>query len=137
MITKRYSELILLPTFEERFEYLRFRGTVGDETFGGHRYLNQKLYLSPEWKAFRRRVVLRDNGCDLGCTDVPIGGPIYIHHLNPITQEDILERRECLFDMENVISVSFETHNAIHYGVEKAKTIEPIIRTKGDTCLWR
>lgn len=136
-IIKRYSDLVNLPTFDERLEYCRFKGFIGDETFGGHRYLNQILYHSSEWRRFRRRVILRDNGFDLGCVDVPICGSVYIHHLNPITPEDILERRQCIFDMENAISVSFQTHNAIHYGVEKPKIVTPVERYENDTCLWR
>lgn len=134
---KTYSELITISSFEERFEYLSLSGIVGDITFGGHRYLNQKLYQSPEWKSIKREVILRDNGCDLAHEDYPIKGHIYIHHINPISIEDILERRSCVFDLENLISASFITHNAIHYGSEELLTRKPIIRTKNDTCPWR
>lgn len=132
-----YSELITLPTFEERYRYLRKSGIVGEETFGSHRYLNQILYKSPEWRSVRNRVIIRDNGCDLGMEGYEIRDRVYIHHINPITEEDILDRRPALFDMENLICVSFNTHQAIHYGDE---SLLPIIsfneRTPGDTKLW-
>lgn len=135
---RTYSELIKLPTFEERFEYLKLSASVADPTFSGHRYLNQQLYKSPEWKLTRREIILRDNGFDLGHEDYPIGGKIYIHHLNPITIDDILERRRCVFDLENLISSSFNTHNAIHYGSEEILSSRiPIERTKNDTIPWR
>lgn len=136
-ITKSYSELLLLPTFEERFEYLKCCGVVGIETFGSKRYLNQILYRSAEWKNFKRRVILRDDGNDLGCADMPINGWVYVHHINPISVEDILERRSCVFDMNNAISVSFRTHNALHYSNECPRESCPTIRVEGDTCLWR
>lgn len=134
---KTYSELITISSFEERFEYLSLSGIVGDITFGGHRYLNQKLYQSPEWKCIKSKVILRDNGCDLAHEDYPIEGHIYIHHINPISIEDILERRSCVFDLENLISTSSITHNAIHYGSEELLPRGPIVRTKNDTCPWR
>lgn len=132
-----YSELITLPTFEERYRYLRKSGIVGEETFGSHRYLNQTLYTSPEWRSVRNHVIIRDNGCDLAMEGYEIRDRVYIHHINPITEEDILDRRPALFDMENLICVSFNTHQAIHYGDE---SLLPIIsfneRTPGDTKLW-
>ncbi len=132
-----YSELITLPTFEERYRYLRRSGIVGEETFGSHRYLNQTLYRSPEWRQVRNNVIIRDNGCDLGMEGYEIRDRVYIHHINPITMDDILDRSPVIFDMDNLICVSFNTHQAIHYGDE---SLLPIIsfteRTPGDTKLW-
>ena len=132
-----YSELITLPTFEERYRYLRKSGIVGEETFGSHRHLNQILYRSPEWRRIRNHVINRDNGCDLGMEGYEIRDRVYIHHINPITLDDILNRTPALFDMDNLICVSFNTHQAIHYGDE---SLLPIIsfteRTPGDTKLW-
>ena len=132
-----YSELITLPTFEERYRYLRKSGIVGEETFGSHRYLNQALYRSPEWRRVRNDVIIRDNGCDLGMEGYEIRDRVYIHHINPITMDDILNRSPVIFDMDNLICVSFNTHQAIHYGDE---SLLPIIsfteRMPGDTKLW-
>lgn len=137
-IFRRYSELIQIPTFKERFEYLKIDEFIGNRTFGGDRYLNQKFYKSIRWKRTRRSVILRDNGFDLAHQDYPISGFIYIHHLNPIDVDDILQDRECLFDLENLISVSFHTHNAIHYGAnENVPREQLIIRSKNDTCPWK
>jgi hypothetical protein len=133
-----YSELIQFPTFEERFEYLKLEGSIGTETFGSERRLNQKFYRSPEWRKFRRDIIIRDNGCDLGMDDYGIGGHITIHHLNPITPEDIIQRSSCLMDPENVICVSDQTHKAIHYGnIDLATNGMPIIRKPNDTCPWK
>ena len=129
--------MILLPTFIERFRYLQLNGSVGMDTFGHDRYLNQILYHSEEWRRFRRDVIIRDNGCDLGCEDYEIHGRVLIHHINPITVEDVLRRDPCIFDFENVISTSHNTHNAIHYGDESLLVTEPIVRTPYDTCPWR
>lgn len=137
MSIKRYSELITLPTFKERFGYLMLRGKVGELTFNGHRYLNQVLYKCPEWRSIRREAILRDNGCDLGCDGYEIMGNILVHHINPITVGDIIERRPCVFDLENLICASLNTHNAIHYGDEDLLPKELIIRTRDDTCPWR
>lgn len=137
MSIKRYSEVIQLDTFEERFKYLKLLGVVSSETFGSKRFLNQILYKSPEWKSFRGRVILRDNGMDLAHSDYMILGPIYIHHINPITVEDILERRSCLFDMENVICTSYQTHEAIHYQKEISVRGSFASRYENDTCPWR
>lgn len=135
---KTYSELIALPTFEERYRYLRMGGSVGKETFGFDRYLNQKFYSSIEWKRFRRDVILRDMGCDLGIEDRPIQGLIIIHHLNAIDPKDIQEKNvRVLLNFENVICVSHNTHNAIHYGDDSLLFTDPIIRTKNDTCPWK
>lgn len=137
MSTKRYSELVTLPIFKERFEYLKLNGRVGDLTFNGHRYLNQKLYQCNEWKTVRRKVIIRDAGCDLACEGYEITGKMLIHHINPITIEDVLERRYCVFDLENLVLVSFDTHNAIHYGDSNLLSKELVVRTKNDTCPWR
>lgn len=137
-IRKSYSELIAFPTFNERFEYLKLKGSVGDFTFNGHRYLNQKLYQSGEWKSVRRKVIIRDKGCDLGCEGYEIFGSSLIHHINPITIDDIVNGRKCVFDMDNLITVSFDTHNSIHYGTDELVTPTGWKeRTRNDTCLWR
>lgn len=132
-----YSELITLPTFVERFRYLKLDGKVGLDTFGHDRWLNQVLYRSPEWKRFRNRIIVRDSGCDLGCEDRPIFGKILIHHINPLTIEDVLNRDPKIFDEENVISTQLITHNAIHYGDESILYTEPIERSPNDTCPWK
>lgn len=135
---KTYSELITLPTFEDRYRYLRIGGEVGKETFGFDRYLNQSFYSSVDWRTFRRNIIVRDMGCDLGVEGREIGGRIYIHHIEPIRLDDILNRRlDVLMNPENVICVSFETHNAIHYGDASLLITPPIERTKNDTCPWR
>lgn len=133
---KRYSELIAIDNFKDRFEYLKLEGNVGIETYGYDRYLNQIFYKSPEWKKFRNDIIIRDNGCDLAFEDYEIVGKILIHHLNPITKDDILQRRECLMDPENVVCTSHKTHNAIHYGDESMIFTKVTIRTPGDTKLW-
>ena len=132
-----YSELIKIPSFIERFRYLKLEGIVGAETFGYDRYLNQILYRSDDWKLFRRDIILRDKGCDLGCEGYEIYGGIIVHHINPITVEDVLNRNPMIFDPENVISTKLGTHNAIHYGDESLLITEPIERSKYDTCPWR
>jgi len=134
---KTYSELISLPTFEERYRYLKLSGQVGDPTFGGHRYINQVLYHSDEWRRIRTKIIARDNANDLGIDDRTIYGVILIHHINPITLEDIRLQRKCLFDPENLICVSKGTHNAIHYGDESLLLIVPPVRAPNDTCPWR
>lgn len=137
MNIKSYSELIMIPTFVERFEYLKLDGAIGIDTFGHDRWLNQVLYRSPEWKRFRNRIIIRDNGCDLGIEGREIQGKIIIHHLNPLTIEDVINRSYKIFDEENVISTMLLTHNAIHYGDEDLLMKDPIIRTANDTCPWR
>lgn len=137
-MSRTYNELIKLPTFLERFEYLKLNGSVGEQTFGYSRYLNQQLYHSQEWKRVKRLVILRDEGCDLGIFDRQIAGTIYIHHINPITETDICEKTSKLFDMNNLICVSKETHDAIHYGdANLLIPNEPTVRTQYDTCPWR
>ena len=137
MKNKSYSELIRLPTYLERFRYLQINGAVGAETFGYDRYLNQILYRTGEWKQFRRDIILRDNGCDLACDDYEIFGRILVHHINPITVDDVLNRDPKIFDPNNVITTTLDTHNAIHYGDERLLVMDPIVRTKNDTCPWR
>ena len=134
---KTYSELITIPTFKERYEYLRLKGLVGEETFGYDRYLNQSFYKSREWMDIRDYVIIRDNGCDLGMPGHEIHRRILIHHMNPITKEDILRRSKFLLDPEYLISTIKTTHDAIHYGDENLLMNEPIVRTKNDTCPWR
>lgn len=137
-ITNRsYSELMSFDTFEDRYEYLRLYGDVGMETFGSHRYLNQVLYNSPEWRRFRREVIIRDNGCDLVCEDRPLFDYIIIHHINPITIEDVVNRSPAIFDFENVVCVSDITHKAIHYGNSDILLGVMVERKPGDTCLWK
>lgn len=137
MIIKTYSELITLPTFEERYRYLRLGGRVGEETFGFDRYLNQIFYKSEEWKSMRDYVIVRDNGCDLGIQGREIYGRILIHHMNPITTKDIVMRSKFLLDPEYLITTVKNTHDAIHYGDESLLVVAPIMRTKNDTCPWR
>lgn len=138
-MNKSYLELINLSSFEERFQYLKLDGYVGSITFGGRRYLNQILYQSSEWKKVKREIIIRDNGCDLAHPDFEIVGvSIYVHHINPITVEDILERKSCVFNPNNLISCSFSTHNAIHYGdANYAKQRVYVERKPNDTCPWR
>ena len=137
MSIKTYSELITIPTFEERFEYLQLKGSVGKDTFGYDRHLNQVLYRSPEWKRLRNQIIIRDCGCDLACEGYDIHSKVLIHHLNPITVEDVLARSRKVFDPDNLVCVSHSTHNAIHYGDMDLLVTGPIIRTKNDTCPWR
>lgn len=134
---KTYTELITIPTFEERFQYLKLDGVVGQSTFGYDRYLNQVLYHSEEWKRFRRDIIVRDNGCDLACEGFDIQIRALIHHINPITVEDVLNRHPKVFDPDNVITTTYNTHRAIHYGDESLLIIAPIIRTPNDTCPWK
>lgn len=137
MRNKSYSELIQIPTYLERYRYLRIGGRVGKETFGYDRYLNQILYRTGEWKRFRRDIIVRDNGCDLACEGYTIYGNILVHHIDPITVDDVLRRDPKIFDPENVIATCLNTHNAIHYGDESLLVTDPIIRTKYDTCPWK
>ena len=137
MSIRTYSELITIPTFEERFEYLQLKGSVGKDTFGYDRYLNQVLYRSPEWKRLRNQIIIRDGGCDLACDGYDVYDKVLIHHLNPITVEDVLARSRKVFDPDNLVCVSHSTHNAIHYGDADLLVTGPIIRTKNDTCPWR
>ena len=134
---RTYSELITLPTFEERYRYLKLSGRIGEDTFGFDRYLNQVLYHSQEWKRIRDFVIIRDNGCDLGVEGYEIHGRILIHHMNPITAKDIERRSDILLNPEYLISTVHNTHNAIHYGDEGLLMKAPIERKPNDTCPWR
>ncbi len=136
-MTKSYSELSKLPTFKERFEYLQLKGKVGHQTFGSKRYLNQMLYHIAEWKQVKRKVIIRDNGCDLGIEGREIHGPISVHHINPITEEDILKRSPKVFDMDNLISTSYMTHKAIHYSNIDLLQEDYSPRELFDTCPWK
>lgn len=134
---KTYKDLIKLLSFEERYKYLQLGGCVGDIIFGGQRYLNQILYSSSEWKKIRQKVIIRDEGNDLAHKDYPISGRIYVHHINPITLDDIINRTYSIFDLNNLISVSFKTHNAIHYGTEENLSSKLVERIHNDTCPWK
>lgn len=133
---RTYSELIRLNSFEERFEYLKLSGEIGIQTFGFDRYLNQSLYRSPEWKKVRREIIIRDNGCDLGIDGYDIIGKIIIHHMNPLSVEAIRDRKPYIMDPEYLISVSLNTHNAIHYSDDSILPKLPKERRPGDTKLW-
>lgn len=137
MMSRSFSELNKLGTFEERYRYLRLSGGVGDSTFGFDRYLNQLLYRSSRWRKVRAEVIIRDDGCDLGITDRGIPDKIIVHHMNPITIEDIEEGRNVVFNPEFLVCVSDRTHNAIHFGDEGLLPKAPIDRRAGDTCPWR
>lgn len=134
---KTYSELMSIPTFEGRYQYLKLSGRVGSATFGSSRYLNQILYTSREWLSFRDAIIIRDDGCDLGCSDRKIVGRVIVHHIDPITVEDVINRHPKVFDPENVICVSHITHEAIHYGDEDLLMKDPVERRPFDTCPWR
>lgn len=133
---KCYSELILIPDFKDKYEYLKLDGYVGNETFGFDRYLNQVFYRSLEWRRIRNEVIIRDNGCDLGHQDYPINGRVIIHHLNPLTIDDIRKESKYLLDPEYLICVSHQTHNAIHYGDDSKLFTGLTQRNIGDTKLW-
>jgi hypothetical protein len=137
MKIRTYSELIKLPTFEERYKYLRLRGVVGEETFGFDRFINQDFYRSKEWKSIRDFIIVRDNGCDLAMEGCDIHGKIIIHHMNPVTIKDIQENSAFLMEPEYLISTTLSTHNAIHYGDESLLVKEPVRRSKNDTCPWK
>lgn len=136
-LSRNYTELSELKTFKSRFDYLKLKGSVGKESFGFDRLFNQRFYASAEWKHVRDLVIVRDNGCDLGLEDFPIRGRIYIHHMNPFSMEDLERHPGVLLDPEYLISVSFDTHNAIHYGSESLLPSEPVERKKNDTCPWK
>lgn len=135
---RSYSELITIPTFEGRFEYLKLDGVVGKETFGFDRYLNQKFYTSYEYRKFRRDMVIRDLGCDMGVEGYPLCDTFILHHINAISPDDIINRNiRILLDPENVICVNHRTHNAIHYGDRSLLITGPIERSRNDTCPWK
>lgn len=138
MEIRTYSELKDIPTFKERYKYLKLSGKVGLDTFGFDRYLNQTFYKSPEYRKIRQEVILRDNGCDLGLDGYEIFGKILVHHMNPITKRDILERSDYALNPEYLICVSHNTHNAIHYGDESLLQLDiPIVRKPNDQAPWR
>lgn len=132
-----YSDLRQIDSFKEKYLYLKLNGRVGEETFGYDRWVNQTLYKSQKWKRTRNEIIIRDNGCDLGMDGYELDSFIMVHHMNPITLEDIEEERDIIFDPENLICCSSRTHKAIHFGDESLLPKEPIIRTPGDTCLWK
>lgn len=134
---RTYTELSQLTSFKERYEYLKLKGNVGEDTFGFDRYLNQIFYRSSEWKRIRNAVIVRDNGCDLGVDGFDIHGSILIHHINPISKDDILSRNETLFNPEYLITTTLQTHNAIHYGDENQLPLLLEDRSPNDTCPWR
>ena len=136
-INRSYQELIKFDSFDDRFDYLKLGGSVGADTFGYHRYLNQALYRSEEWKRLRRAIIIRDNGCDLGLDGYEINNNILIHHINPITMDNIKNRDHIVFDVNNLICVSHETHNAIHYSDENLLFKTPVERMPNDTCPWK
>ena len=128
---------MLLPTYIDRYRYLRIGGRVGEATFGHDRYLNQILYKSDKWKRFRNRIIVRDNGCDLACEGFYIHKKAIVHHIDPITVEDVINGHPKVFDEENVILTSLNSHNAIHYGDEHLLITSPIERRPNDTCPWK
>lgn len=137
MAIKTYYDLMKIKTFEDRLRYLMTGSGVGLETFGPYRYLNQVFYSSSEWKSIRRKVILRDDGYDLGHFDHRISGEIYVHHIQPVTIDDIVERRDIVFDLNNLISTSYNTHNIIHYGVRQSIPMPYVERRANDTCPWK
>lgn len=136
-MTRFYTELSQIKTFQERYDYLQLGGSVGKETFGFDRFINQNFYRSQEWKSIRDYVIVRDNGCDLGIDGYEIYGKIYIHHMNPILLKDFETKSEFLLDPEYLICATHQTHNAIHYGDESLLVTAPIERSVNDTCPWR
>lgn len=136
-VIRRYSELKNIRDFKDRYEYLKLKGVVGELTFGSDRYLNQLLYSSDKWRRLRNQIIIRDNGCDLGVEGYDLHDKIIVHHMNPITIEDIRNVSDSIFNPEYLICVSHKTHNAIHYGDERLLTQVPIERRPGDTCLWK
>lgn len=136
MMVRTYTQLRKIPEFLDRYEYLRLAGVVGQETFGIDRYVNQQLYSSSNWKRIRDQVIIRDGGCDLGVPGYEIHSGIYVHHMNPITLDDILNNHPYVYDLEFLICTSLTTHNAIHYGNEQTLNQLPVEREPGDTKLW-
>lgn len=134
---RTYKELVSIKNYLDRYKYLRLGGAVGQETFGFERYLNQKFYRTDEWRKVRDYVIVRDNGCDMAFDGREIHSRILIHHLNPVMPNDILERESWILDPEFLVCVCKQTHDAIHYGDESLLLLDPVIRTKNDTCPWR
>lgn len=135
-IIRTYEDLIKIDSFEDRFEYLKLSGVVGEDTFGFDRWLNQIFYKTKEWRRIRDEVIVRDMGCDLGCEDYPIKGKVIIHHMNPLYLDDLVDRTEFLLDPNYLICTSHNTHNAIHFGDQNLLPKKPIERRPGDTKLW-
>jgi hypothetical protein len=135
-MNKTYSDLRRLETFEERYRYLKLGGSLGTETFGFDRWVNQRFYKSLQWKTIRNNVIVRDNGCDLGILGYEIYSGLVVHHMNPITPEDFLQGEDWILDPNYLITTSLQTHNAIHYGDESLLPRGPIVREAGDTTLW-
>lgn len=136
MTIRCYSDLVYLKTFDERFAYLKLDGSVGRSTFGFDRYVNQRFYTSPEWRSVRNVVILRDNGCDLGIPGYEVHVNILIHHVNPVSVEDIVNHEEWIFDPEFLITTCYRTHNALHFGSDDPYPKTVVERSKGDTQLW-
>lgn len=137
-MSKSYHEMMQFESYADRFNYLKLDGKSYDKTFGNDRYLNQILYQSPEWKSLREKIILRDRCCDLAHPDYEIlMGRVIIHHINPLTKDDILERRACVFDPDNLVTMSFNTHQEIHYGNRDLLAMELTERTPNDTCPWK
>ncbi|HYQ96748.1 MAG TPA: hypothetical protein VEO92_00150 [Candidatus Nitrosocosmicus sp.] len=136
MRVRRYSELRRLTTFEERFEYLNLQGYVGEQTFGFDRWMNQQFYRSREWKLARNEVIVRDHGCDLGVPGYDIHRGLLVHHMNPLSELDLVSGEECIIDPEFLITTTHRTHNAIHYGDASLLPRAPVERVPGDTKLW-
>ena len=134
---RRYSELKRIPTFKERFEYLRLAGIVGESTFGFDRYLNQLFYTSAKWKKIRNQIIIRDNGCDLGIEGYDLRSKIIVHHMNPLTIKEVEEVSDEIFNPEFLICVSQRTHNAIHFGDASLLPCGPVERKPNDTCPWK
>lgn len=137
MKIRTYQELMGFSSFKERYLYLKLSGRVGEETFGFDRYLNQQFYKSEVWKSIRNQIIIRDNACDLGMPDREISSRIIIHHMNPITKDDIIHQSDFLLNPDYLICTTKRTHDAIHYGDEELLLGEPVERTKNDTCPWR
>ena len=133
---RSYSELVRLDTFEERYHYLELRGVLGEQTFGFDRWINQRFYRSQEWKSARNQVIIRDNGCDLGIPGYEIYSGLLVHHMNPLSFEDLEHGEDWIIDPNFLITTSLQTHNAIHYGDESLLPRGPVIRKFGDTTLW-
>ena len=133
---KSYNEMLQFETFEERFRYLKLYGTVGEATFGFHRFINQSFYTSKQWRSVRNQVIIRDNGCDLACQDRLIGSRIQVHHINPVTLEQLENEDPMLFDLNNLVCAASNTHNAIHFGDENLLIKDYMPRRPGDTKLW-
>lgn len=137
MNSRSYSEAIKYETYEERFNYLKIGDRVGEKAFGSNRRIKQLLYKDPEWRRKRDKIILRDGGCDLGVNGREINGPISVHHINPITVEDVINRAPKVFDDDNLICAADLTHKAIHYSDDSILMKDPIVRTKNDTCPWK